>query len=132
MTKPSNGNILLVANWESNVGYAWWLMENFWTTIAKHFDDRSCFLIYPKITVLPESISTTSIKTSELNFSDHSIGNLIKIAKLSKVIPSDTSIYRIHPATAGFISFCDYLESRKLLPMITLQETGQYLRAGRK
>lgn len=37
-------HILLVANWESDVGYAWWLMENFWATIAQYYraQNRRC------------------------------------------------------------------------------------------
>ena len=74
-------NILLVANWESNVGYAWWLMENFWITIEKHFANqgKSSYLIYPKITLIPQTISSTDIKTSELDFSIHDHDNLMRI-----------------------------------------------------
>ena len=74
----NKGNILLVANWESNVGYAWWLMENFWVTIAEHFSKQGMetSLIYPKITEIPQSIASSNIKINELDFSDHSIGNL--------------------------------------------------------
>lgn len=82
----SNGNILLVANWESNVGYAWWLMENFWVSISQHFDkqDMKCFLAYPKITTIPDSIAATQIKTTELNFANHSFKHLKEIFKLIK------------------------------------------------
>ena len=86
--KPHNkGNILLVANWESNVGYAWWLMENFWVTIANHFSKQgiSSYLIYPKITEIPQTIVSTDIKTYELNFSDHKLSNLIRIYQYIKV-----------------------------------------------
>ncbi len=80
-TTSTSANILLVANWESNVGYAWWLMENFWVTIAEHFSlsDHKSFLIYPKITRTPEQISSANIHVSELNFTDHSPTNLINI-----------------------------------------------------
>lgn len=79
-------NILLVANWESNVGYAWWLMENFWTVISDNFalKNKSCKLIYPKITTIPASIKNTDIETIELNFVDHSISNLLRLYKLIK------------------------------------------------
>lgn len=56
-------NILLVANWESGVGYAWWLMENFWVEIDRHFSakDYKVFLIYPKITTIPATIEASNI-----------------------------------------------------------------------
>ena len=80
----NEGNILLVANWESNVGYAWWLMENFWQTIAKNFAPKGgqSFLIYPVITPIPASIASTNIKTVELEFSNHSHTNLYTLYKL--------------------------------------------------
>jgi glycosyltransferase involved in cell wall biosynthesis len=80
------GNILLVANWESNVGYAWWLMENFWITIAGHFESKNInsHLIYPQITQLPESISTSNIEIHECDFQNHSLKNLRKLHDLIK------------------------------------------------
>lgn len=84
--KKNSGNILLVANWESDVGYAWWLMENFWVTISKHFGTKNidCHLLYPRITQIPESIASTAINTIELDFSDHSPGNALKLYRLIK------------------------------------------------
>ena len=80
------GNILLVANWESNVGYAWWLMENFWVAIATHYQaqDVKCHLIYPNITQIPESIESSTIIVHECNFHDRSIKNLRKLHSLIK------------------------------------------------
>jgi len=77
----NKNNILLVASWKSNVGYAWWLMGNFWVTIANHFSNEgiNSYLIYPKITVIPGSIASSGIKTSELDFLNHSFNNLIKM-----------------------------------------------------
>ncbi len=76
----------MAANWESNVGYAWWLMENFWTTIATHFEKQgmSSYLIYPKITKLPASIASSNIKVKECDFRDHSFKNLKRIHQLIK------------------------------------------------
>lgn len=76
-----NGNILLVANWDSGVGYAWWLMENFWRTIADHFigQGMQCHLIYPRISRLPAAIAESSIKTHELSFQDHSLRGLCRL-----------------------------------------------------
>ena len=83
---PNKGNILLVANWESNVGYAWWLMENFWVAISNHFEKqgKTSYLIYPKITQIPATITASGIKVTECNFHDHSLANLNTLRKLIK------------------------------------------------
>lgn len=61
------GGILLVANYPSDVGYAWWLMENFWRVIAIAADrvDRRTVLAYPRITTLPESIRSAPLESVE-------------------------------------------------------------------
>ncbi|WP_165794845.1 glycosyltransferase family 4 protein [Marinobacter fuscus] len=69
MTQRRTGNILLVSNYPSDVGYAWWLMEHFWVLLAEHFSQKgqSAYLAYPSITKLPSTIKESSIKTVELN-----------------------------------------------------------------
>lgn len=79
----ANGNILLVANWDSNVGYAWWLMENFWIEINNCFNSN-CYLIYPEISAVPDAIANTSIIVSQCNLWDHSLSNLGYIRKFIK------------------------------------------------
>ena len=80
------GNILLVANWESDVGYAWWLMENFWVTISDHFKEQgmACHLIYPTISRIPDAITSSDINTIELDFKDQSLPVLKKLYRLIK------------------------------------------------
>ena len=80
------GNILLVANWESDVGYAWWLMENFWITISEYFYQYGIksFLIYPKITYIPEKVAHSCITVIEHDFHNHSIKNKKKLRYLVK------------------------------------------------
>lgn len=80
------GNMLLVANWESDVGYAWWLMENFWVTIANNLAGKGVksILIYPKITKIPETIDNTGIRIIEHNFQDTSPKGLIELRKIIK------------------------------------------------
>jgi glycosyltransferase involved in cell wall biosynthesis len=81
------GNILLVANYASDVGYAWWLMENFWTQISRYFHDqnRLCFLIYPKINRISEKILNAPVIISEHDFSDRSLPSLKRLKKLIKM-----------------------------------------------
>lgn len=82
----NTGNILLVANWESNVGYAWWLMENFWVQIEQHFHEqgRSCHLIYPKVTQVPADINASGIIVEQCDFRDQSTQNLTRIRDIIK------------------------------------------------
>lgn len=86
ISKNNEGNIVLIANWDSNVGYAWWLMENFWVTIAEHFEPKGkkIFLLYPTITTIPETIASTNINIIQLDFNDRSITNLAKLSNLIK------------------------------------------------
>jgi glycosyltransferase involved in cell wall biosynthesis len=74
MMNPVHGNILLIANFESNVGYAWWLMETFWAEIARfsRSQGRQCFLIYPKITRIPATVGDAPITVLEHDFADRS------------------------------------------------------------
>jgi glycosyltransferase involved in cell wall biosynthesis len=66
--EKKNG-LLMVANWDSNVGYAWWLMEGFWAAIAKEFHDKfKCRIAYPSISVIPETITTAPIIVDHMDF----------------------------------------------------------------
>lgn len=97
------GNILLVANWDSNVGYAWWLMESYWVTIADNFskEERQSFLVYPKITVIPDAIKKSNITPIELDFHNHSFVSLnrlrstIKLYGIKHIYLSDSPAYSL-------------------------------------
>ncbi len=68
--ETKNDALLLVANWESSTGYAWWLMESFWQTLGKHYLDKGkdVYLIYPSISTVPEGISESGIKVRQFDF----------------------------------------------------------------
>ena len=68
MKQTIGGNVLLVSNYPSDVGYAWWLMEHFWIQTAEFFENRGgkAYLAYPSITELPESIKNSSITPIEM------------------------------------------------------------------
>ena len=54
--------ILCVANWKSDVGYAWWLMESYWAKICEHFSPRyRVHLAYPEINTVPQVIEASAI-----------------------------------------------------------------------
>jgi len=65
--EKKNG-LLMVANWDSNVGYAWWLMEGFWATIAKEFNEVfTCRIAYPSISVIPDTIAAVPITVDHID-----------------------------------------------------------------
>jgi len=74
-------NILLVANYTSDVGYAWWLMGNFWSEISLHFQkaNRTCTLLYPKVNSVPDTIKRSPIDIIEHDFSKRGLGSLSKL-----------------------------------------------------
>src|SRR5690554_6095043 len=67
MTTPQR-NILMVCNYPSDTGYAWWLMEHFWCLLAEHFRSKSgnAFLAYPRITTLSPRVKDGPLKAVEL------------------------------------------------------------------
>lgn len=68
-TKPG---FLYVANYDSDVGYAWWLMESFWVALAKHYiDSHQSYLAYPSISKIPQSISNAPIICEKIDFTLH-------------------------------------------------------------
>ena len=70
--EPTKGNILLVANYQSNLGYAWWLMENFWVQVSRYAQqsNRECFLCFPEINDIPSAIASARIKVVQCDYAD--------------------------------------------------------------
>lgn len=70
-TRPTHTNtILLVANYRPDVGFAWWLMENFWVEfshVAKQHGMR-VMLAYPESGAIPETIRNADITTVTQSF----------------------------------------------------------------
>ncbi len=74
--------ILFAANFPSDTGYAWWLMEDFWITLARFFEATHRPLIaYPRITRLSQPISTSGIQTIELDTAPTSIRQMIVVGR---------------------------------------------------
>jgi glycosyltransferase involved in cell wall biosynthesis len=78
------GNILLVANFPSDVGFAWWLMENFWAEIAVHFaaSGSKSILVFPQVRRVSERIARAPIEIRELDYADRSPANLRRLERL--------------------------------------------------
>lgn len=61
--------LLMNAKWDSDVGYAWWLMESYWAVLAETFSGKVCpVLVYPSISKVPEVIQNSPLKVFEVDF----------------------------------------------------------------
>ena len=70
--------MLLVANYDSGIGYAWWLMESFWDRLAKHYHNSvKVMLAYPKITVLPAALKNAPMKLVEFDLTEQSCQQIL-------------------------------------------------------
>ncbi|MBI5451148.1 MAG: glycosyltransferase family 4 protein [Gammaproteobacteria bacterium] len=74
MNDENPKNILCVANYSAEAGYAWHLMENFWVQVARFCQNSGtkCFLIYPEYEKIPSPIKTSPITVIKCDFSDRS------------------------------------------------------------
>lgn len=65
-------SFVLVANYDSDVGYAWWLMESFWVALANRYHERYRMLLaYPSISRVPGSITGAPIEPVQVHFARH-------------------------------------------------------------
>jgi len=94
------GNVLLVSNYSSETGYAWWLMEFFWITISKYVNSsQKTFLAYPKVNEISENIYNSDIQTVALNFdllikaTRNSILSFIKNNKITTIYFTDRKYF---------------------------------------
>jgi glycosyltransferase involved in cell wall biosynthesis len=77
-------SILVVANYASDVGYAWWLMERFWHQIGTAAAARGvqCVLAYPQVRTVPPLISASPIELLEFRFGHRSLQDIWSGLKL--------------------------------------------------
>lgn len=80
----NSGSILLVANYEPNVGYAWWLMENYWRVIAElaQREQRPCILAYPVLDGAVPKLGSAPATLAQLDFSDTSLRGYLALLRL--------------------------------------------------
>lgn len=99
----SDGNILLVANYEPDVGYAWWLMERFWKMIAieQVRNGKQTFLAYPDFLTKPKFDETLGINVIKLAIDLKSakgirqLGEFIKVNKISSIYLTDRPYFNV-------------------------------------
>jgi len=82
--RNKTGNVLLVANYASDVGYAWKFIEDLWIQISRTVSEngRVCILIYPVIEAITHRIAASPIKVEQLDFSDKSWAGQIALRHL--------------------------------------------------
>jgi glycosyltransferase involved in cell wall biosynthesis len=80
-------NILLVGNWPSDTGYAWWLMEAFWAAIAGRYkrDRREIVLCFPKINGLNPRLVESGIEAVEFDFDLAAPGRLAEFVQRHRI-----------------------------------------------
>lgn len=73
------------AKWDSNVGYAWWLMESYWIKLAEHYQDvLTPIVVYPSISTIPSEIEASPIHVHKEDFSKFCFKNLLNQLKFIK------------------------------------------------
>lgn len=79
MKRENQTSLLLVANYPSDVGYAWWLMESFWVALALNYHKSNhIILAYPKITHIPATISKAPLLPVEQDFGGIGLGEVVR------------------------------------------------------
>jgi glycosyltransferase involved in cell wall biosynthesis len=79
-------NILLVGNWPSDTGYAWWLMETFWIAIANRFRSVCRVIVcYPKLTTVPPRLAAANIEVIEFDYAGATNAQLQQFIKTQQI-----------------------------------------------
>lgn len=103
MRSQKTPTLLLVANYKPDVGYAWWLMENFWvqaSDVARR-NDVAPLLVYPKDGPLPEAITAANIATHVLPFPGTGLRDLLTSLKLVRA----QRVKAVYFTDRGFTNF---------------------------
>lgn len=94
-------SILCVANWDSDVGYAWWLMESYWIAIERHY--RSHFdtlLCYPSISAIPEPIQRSGLTIVSADFRMRRWATFVSQIRFLLTYQIDTIYFSDQPLTS--------------------------------
>lgn len=80
VVQSTRGTVLCVANYRPDVGFAWWLMENFWIELAEmsRVAGLEPLLVYPKDGPIPKSIRDAGIPVLIHAFPGHGLSELMK------------------------------------------------------
>lgn len=79
-------NILLVGNWSSDTGYAWWLMETFWIAIAKKYCHQSRVIVcYPQVTTIPPRLALEGVEVVEFKLDSKDPVGMFKFLRANNI-----------------------------------------------
>lgn len=78
--KPKRQGILAVGNYDSNVGYAWRLMERFWCELSLlgREADFQTYVCFPSVSEVPECLREAHCETAELDFTRSDFAGVLK------------------------------------------------------
>lgn len=73
-------SVLLVANYRPDVGFAWWLMENFWSEFSHEAQQRGfrTILAYPVAGAVPERVSAAPVDVVVQPFGGRGLRELLR------------------------------------------------------
>ena len=82
------GNVLMVANYEPDVGYAWNFIQQFWVVLARKFPGR-CHLTYPRRGAVPPMITDAGIQVHWHNMRGGGSTDFIRAHRIEHVYLTD-------------------------------------------
>jgi len=76
--------LLIVANWPSDVGYAWWFMERIWVELANRqaAAGGTTHIIFPEVRGVSRTLADLPAVVHELDFSERTPANRKRLRKL--------------------------------------------------
>jgi glycosyltransferase involved in cell wall biosynthesis len=64
----ANNNLWLVGTWDSDAGYAWLMIDQFWIALARAYPDRKVILTFPKVGSFNPEFTAAGIEVVEFRF----------------------------------------------------------------
>ncbi|MDQ2076175.1 glycosyltransferase family 4 protein [Marinimicrobium sp. ABcell2] len=100
---PSKSGVLAVGNFDSNIGYAWRLMESLWCDLAKVMSERGheMHVCFPSISVVPACLIEHDYQAHTLDFTDKSLTGVLNQLKFLRQ-NSIKVVYFTDARTAAF------------------------------
>lgn len=113
----------LVGNWESDVGYAWKMIERFWIELARNHAGRT-ILTFPKVRGLSPELKTSGIEIIEFKFDFSRPKELVRFVReqdvghlyLTDQLYSSSVYRKLRRAGVETITFHDHTPGGRTIP----------------
>lgn len=71
---------LAVGNYDSNVGYAWRLMEHLWCLLAQNLSEKNyeMHVCFPTISIIPQCLKDAGFQVDQVDFTKSAVRNIIE------------------------------------------------------